>query len=100
MADAASKTPTAQDGVIHGKAETRSDDHPSRNGYHPHAPSVQVPGERSARGGWFSSALAHTETGLIIAVPLAPVIATFLTVLMYIDPLAPSVWRDMTSRVP
>src|SRR5205814_1788094 len=98
--DAAPKTPTAQDEVIHGKVETQTDDQPSRNGYHRPRPTVPVPGERAVRGGWFSSALAHTETGLIVAVPLAPVIATFLTVLMYIDPLQPSVWRDMTSRVP
>jgi hypothetical protein len=55
---------------------------------------------RVERMGRFASALAHAETGLIIAVPLAPVIATFTTVLMYVDPLDPSLWRQATTFVP
>src|SRR5437868_9964358 len=48
---------------------------------------------RARRAGWFFDALAHIETGLLIGIPLAPVAATFATVVMYIDPVEPSFWR-------
>jgi hypothetical protein len=53
----------------------------------------------ASKVGWFSNALAHAETGLMLAIPLAPVVATFGTVLMYIDPLESSPWRTVSAAV-
>src|SRR6185437_12927691 len=36
----------------------------------------------------------------MIALPVAPVIATFLTVVLYIDPVQPAVWQRITANVP
>src|SRR5438105_7193704 len=55
---------------------------------------------RARRAGWFFDALAHIETGLLIGIPLAPVAATFATVVMYIDPVEPSFWRLVSASVP
>src|SRR5690242_9318745 len=55
---------------------------------------------RMYRSGWLGSALAHIETGFLVAIPIAPVIATFGTVLLYIDPLETSTWRIMSASVP
>src|SRR5437868_9478929 len=55
---------------------------------------------RARRAGWFFDALAHIETGLVIGIPLAPVAATFATVVMYIDPVERSFWRLVSASVP
>jgi hypothetical protein len=73
-----------------------------RNGV-AHEPADAAPHRYTAsrsRMGWFGSLLAHIETGLMIALPIAPVIATFLTVVLYIDPLQPFVWQQITASVP
>jgi len=44
--------------------------------------------------------MAHIETGAMLAIPLTPVVATFATVLMYIDPTGSSTWGTITSALP
>jgi hypothetical protein len=72
---------------------------PNRNGHSTDAIPTYV-AARTASAGWFSSGLAHLQTGLLLATPLAPVVATFATVLLYIEPREPSTWRTLTGAVP
>src|SRR4051794_5365022 len=73
----------------------------SRNG---HTASLASPSDFAASGqprlGRFACCVAHVETGLMLAVPLAPVVATFLTVLMYIDLPESNFWQTLTSTGP
>jgi hypothetical protein len=49
---------------------------------------------------WFGDKLAHLETGLIVAIAVAPMIAIFVTVLAYVDPFERSLWRELTQNIP
>jgi hypothetical protein len=60
---------------------------------------TDITGRRYGRG-WFASGLVHIETGFLVAIPIAPVIATFGTVLLYIDPLETSTWRVISAAIP
>ena len=71
-----------------------------RNGQHPAALVPGEPRETASRGDRISNPLAHVETGMLVALPLAPVVATFVTVLMYIDPLESTTWRTVSASVP
>jgi hypothetical protein len=75
-------------------------DHTRRNGHHTPELIWPHPQPRPGRWTWFTSLLAHIETGLMVALPVAPVIATFLTVVVYIDPLQPAAWRQITTSIP
>jgi hypothetical protein len=102
MMDAPASNPLTEHGVAEmgSPADSPPTDNSRRNGYH--AAEVILPPQkpRTSRWGWFSGLLAHLETGLVVALPVAPVIATFLTVVLYIDPLQPAVWRQITASVP
>jgi hypothetical protein len=70
-----------------------------RNGHH--AAALTPPRPTSAgHFRWLGDLLAHIETGLMVALPVAPVIATFLTVVLYIEPVQPAIWQRITGTVP
>jgi len=77
-----------------------STDSARRNGYYAAEAALPPRKSRANRWSWFASLLAHVETGMIVALPIAPVIATFLTVVLYIDPLEPAVWHTLTGSIP
>jgi hypothetical protein len=73
----------------------------SRNGHSaPVAPTTDFETSLHPSLGRFACFVAHLETGLMLAIPLAPVVATFLTVLMYIDLPESNIWQTLTSSVP
>jgi hypothetical protein len=80
--------------------EAPSTDSVRRNGHHAGEVALPPPKSPAGRWGWLSSLLAHVETGMMVALPIAPVIATFLTVVLYIDPLEPAVWHSLTAAIP
>src|SRR5262249_30210834 len=49
---------------------------------------------------WWRAWLGDFGTGLILAIPLAPLVATILTVIVYISPANPGSWRDVVAGVP
>lgn len=70
----------------------------SRNG---HAATVNplIDVAPQASPGRFACFVAHVETGLMLAIPLAPVVATFLSVLLFID-LPANMWQSLVGTVP
>lgn len=80
--------------------EAPSTDSLRRNGHHATEVALPLHQTRTGRSGWFTSLLAHVETGMMVALPIAPVIATFFTVVLYIDPLEPAVWHTLTASMP